>query len=250
MKGGKRAAAGADKGADVDGISGVAEVAEVAGTEGVSEGKGVSGAAGGKDIVGDGTVEDKQKAASAGKDKQKAAGKGGKGDGKDAGLTVSFELDMNDVTVFHRHFYATNAQARRQRRIIRWGVVALFCALALMFDVIWIRIYFGVFAILWLAMTPRLARRKFVRIMRKMWANPENARLYGRRTVTFGDLMRIVTDWSDDMIRWETFLRAVELPGYLLLYVTENSAIVIPTHKLQQQEAGQVRETIAAHMKL
>ncbi len=170
-------------------------------------------------------------------------------------MSIAFDLGIRDLSAFYKYFYETHKQTRRAMWIVRFIYPVMLIAIPLMMglDPCEDTMFFIISAIIGLAMgllMPLWHKKRYLKRTKKNLLKPGNAIFLGQREMTFGEeTVEIKTKNADEQIKWPAFIKWVEIPGYVFLYVAENAAQIIPLTQIAPEQAVELKTILNSYIK-
>ena len=164
-------------------------------------------------------------------------------------MTIAFDASIDDLMVFQDHYYRTNRMLRRTRFVVLPAIYII----VILFDTVIHRgridfVLVGIFGCLY-ALSLIYLKWFFSRKIKRMYCKPENRIYLGPQTMTFDeDGVHAHTDNSDNKYRWQSFIKWVEVNNYILIYLSEISAYVIPCQKLAPGQTEELKAILGEHI--
>lgn len=165
-------------------------------------------------------------------------------------MSIAFDLDIDDLLAFYRHYYDTNRQIVRNKRMRMILFPALYVILAFTLrDNLVCFIFLLVCAALMPLYIMWRYKKPLMKKVRKNLIKPENAIFFGTRQMAFDqEGMAVKSENTDEKVKWQALVRWVEVPGYIFLYIAENVAHVIPLAKISREEAAELRTMLDTYI--
>jgi Na+/proline symporter len=149
-------------------------------------------------------------------------------------VRVSFDTTLDDIHAFNTHYARTAALPQQSRKMVRGALTltlaSLMFALGVAFHLpvgFWVvnaLILFG-----WWQFYPRRVEAMARRSTQKLYAEGRNAGMLGPTTVTIeAEWLSEASSEREVRTRWRSVERMVDSDGYIFLYVTGFSAVIVP----------------------
>jgi hypothetical protein len=92
---------------------------------------------------------------------------------------------------------------------------------------------------------PKINKPMWLRTMRKRVDVPENANLFGMRTIEPDDeKIHLIADKSETTLQWDAIVKYAELDGHFLLFVGADQACIIPKRAMTETQIDELRQLL------
>ena len=149
-------------------------------------------------------------------------------------MRVAFEIVLEDIHAFNRHYATTAALPRRNQRLVR---IALTLTLGSLLGALGLAIraplpfwLLGALILLaWWALYPRRIEALSRQSTRRLYSDGKNLGMLGPHVVSFDEqwLCEITAD-REVRTRWRAVEKAALTPDHLFLYVCGFAAVIVP----------------------
>lgn len=176
-------------------------------------------------------------------------------------MTIRFDMEMEDLLAFQRHFYATNRQLRKQvwtlRSIFFIGgavfllpVIAIVSAGAPLQGVIPIALIGCALAWFLLAfLSPKWLMNFNIRRARAEYLAPSSANMFGPTEMVFDEEgFSVDRGGVEGKTPWGSVVKIDQTPDYYFIYISEIAANTIPKRKLKESENSELAEMFDKHI--
>ena len=176
-------------------------------------------------------------------------------------MTIRFNMEMEDLLAFQKHFYATNKQLKKQTWTLRsiffiggaiflLPVLAIVSAGAPLHGII--PIVLTICALAWFALAficPKWLTNFNLKRAREQFLNPESANMFGPTEMIFdNEGFSVERAGTIEKNEWTSVVKVDETPDYYFIYVSEVAANTIPKRKLNTKESEELKSIFAKHI--
>lgn len=169
-------------------------------------------------------------------------------------MTFAYQFEPADWTAFSLHYLKNSPTHRRQRLRARFWFLATFLALALIlfFETEKDRgfvVCLSVIGVVGFFAYPKVYDDTVMKRMGKYVDDPDNAKLWGRQTVTLSaEGIRLARATAESRLAWSNVVRLAEAPDHLFIYIAAAEAIVVPRRSLEGASFEDVRGQLRQYM--
>jgi hypothetical protein len=169
-------------------------------------------------------------------------------------MTFTYQFEPADWIAFSLHYLRNSRTHHRQRLRARFWFLAAFLALSLIlfFETEKDRglvINFSVVGVVGFFAYPKVYDDAVMKRMRKYGDDPDNAKWWGRQTVTFSaEGIRICRSTAESRLAWSNVVRLAETPDHLFVYISAAEAIVVPRRSLEGASFEDVRRQLQQYV--
>ncbi|MDR1055707.1 MAG: YcxB family protein [Prevotellaceae bacterium] len=171
-------------------------------------------------------------------------------------MTINFDIDMDDMMSFQRHYVNTNPAMVKAKRMITY----LFPLFILVFgfvgfydrynrlDIAFI-IFLIVISVLWVVFMPKLFIRLTLNRTKKILSKPGNEIMFGTFEMRFTNTgFDVKTAAANSSILWSTIPKADETRDYFYLYLSQASAYIIPKRKISNADVESLHALFTTYL--
>ncbi len=149
-------------------------------------------------------------------------------------MRVSFEIILEDIHAFNRHYATTAAQPKANQLRVRIALTLLLASLLFALGIavhapIGFWIIGGLILLAWWRVYPRRIEAISRQATKRLYADGKNLGMLGPHVVTFDDewLCELTPD-REVRTRWRAVEKATLTDDHLFLYVSGFSAVIVP----------------------
>ena len=173
-------------------------------------------------------------------------------------MTINFDIDMDDMMSFQRHFVNTSPMLRKTKRMITYifpvflflfGIVGFYTTHS-RFD-----LAFGIFMLIiitiWVIFIPKLFVHMTLKRSKKILLKPGNEIMFGKFEMSFTDEgLDVKTPNTSSNILWNIIPKAEETQNYIYIYLSQVSAYIIPKQKISNSEVEELHTLLNTRLLL
>ncbi len=166
-------------------------------------------------------------------------------------MKLNFDLELEDVIAFHRHYFRNAPHMQRRVAMARWVFPFIF----VIFGVNFLSRGFtatglaiaGVLllaAVLWIVLVRRIMEKSFLGRAEKMFLRSEEGGPCEMEIT--GDRLQCSMDGILSGFSWENVVSVYETSGYIFIYRTDTEAFILPKKKIGKSELEEFRKIVPA----
>ncbi len=159
-------------------------------------------------------------------------------------IETSYNIELEDMLALSENYITNNKQFKRLFLFLKF-LFPIIVGIYIIIDLFRHRLSITLIttsvtiSVVWIAFIPRFMMRNILKRVKKSLEQGNNKQTLGLHVVRFNldgfDVKKMDVEVNSN---WDALLKVVQTPEYFFLYDSENSALVIPKHKLGEQRAA------------
>lgn len=156
---------------------------------------------------------------------------------------IRYEIEMEDMVALSENYISNNKQFKRLFLFLKF-LFPIIVGIYIIIDLFRHRLSITLIttsvtiSVVWIAFMPRFMMRNILKRVKKSLERGNTKNILGEHVLKFNDdnfeVKRVEIEVKSN---WDALFKVVQTPEYFFLYETENSALVIPKHKLGEHRA-------------
>lgn len=171
-------------------------------------------------------------------------------------MKVSFDIEMDDMLSFQKHFINTSPTMKKAKRMVTY-LFPLFIIIFSFFtfysrynriDISFI-VVMAIVSALWVIFVPRFFVSNTLKRAKKILSKPGNEVMFGTFEMTFTDNgFDVKTATTQSNILWSAVPKIDETNNYFYVYLSQASAYIIPKNKISATDVENLRSVFSQHL--
>lgn len=167
-------------------------------------------------------------------------------------MTVDFDIEYHDFEAFQLYYVGNDKSFRRLRMAMFAFVPAILIVPALIKGADWHYILPSLLvSMAWIVVFSYVFNWSVRRSAKRMYNNPDNSRLFSRRSMEFGpDGIEVKTGSAQVRLEWYNIARVVDTVEYFFIFTGSQQGYIVPKRYVSDEQAQELRELFLANTRL